>query len=125
MQLAAIIFGVFTAIVCGFQLALAAGAPWGIAAMGGKFPGKFPPAIRVLALVQCLLLTGMAAIILSKAGILFDQFQSSAAKLSWIVVTFGGLTLVGNLATQSKLERIIWAPVAAILVICSLIVALG
>jgi hypothetical protein len=36
---AAIVFSLFTAGVIAFQLALAAGAPWGEYAMGGAYPG--------------------------------------------------------------------------------------
>ena len=38
-QLAAIVYALATAVVVGFQVALAAGAPWGEYAMGGRFPG--------------------------------------------------------------------------------------
>jgi hypothetical protein len=48
-QLAAIVYTLATAVVVGFRLALAAGAPWGEYAMGGRFPGRFPPAMRAAA----------------------------------------------------------------------------
>lgn len=32
-----------------FQLALALGAPWGEYAMGGRYPGRFPPGLRLAA----------------------------------------------------------------------------
>ena len=38
-------------VVVAFQLALAAGAPWAIW-HGRSFPGQFPPALRIAALVQ-------------------------------------------------------------------------
>ncbi|MSP57207.1 MAG: hypothetical protein EXR69_16670, partial [Myxococcales bacterium] len=53
---AAIAYALATALVVGFQVALALGAPWGELAMGGAFPGRFPPAMRVAAVVQGALL---------------------------------------------------------------------
>ena len=47
---AAFLYTVISAGVVAFQLALAAGAPWGAYAMGGAFPGQFPSALRIAAL---------------------------------------------------------------------------
>ena len=40
---AAIVYAATAAGVVAFQVALAAGMPWGEYAMGGAFPGQFPP----------------------------------------------------------------------------------
>ena len=53
----------------GFQVALVAGAPWGAFAMGGAFPGRFPPGARVAALLQGALIALTAAVVLSRAGV--------------------------------------------------------
>ena len=55
IAVAAIIYTIVTAGVVGFQLALALGAPWGAYAMGGAYSGRFPPALRVAAVVQAVL----------------------------------------------------------------------
>ena len=44
---AAILYAVLSAGVVAFQIALAAGAPWGAYAMGGAVPGQLPPALRI------------------------------------------------------------------------------
>lgn len=124
MQIAAFIYSFFTVIVCLFQLALAAGAPWGEAAMGGKYPGKFPTPIRILAIVQFFILALLSLIVLSKSGLILAIYAAIADKLIWVVVAFCALSLLGNLATPSKIERMLWAPVAAALLVTSLIVAL-
>lgn len=49
--LAALAYVLATIVVVAFQVLLALGAPWGSNAMGGRFPGRFPPAMRVLAVV--------------------------------------------------------------------------
>ena len=49
--LAALVFAAPAIGVIAFQLALAFGAPWGSYAMGGAFPGRMPPRMRVAAVV--------------------------------------------------------------------------
>lgn len=49
---AAIVYAVISSVVVAFQIALAAGAPWGEYAMGGAVPGQFPPALRITALIR-------------------------------------------------------------------------
>ena len=66
--LAALVHLVATAIVVSFQLLLALGAPWGEYTMGGRFPGRFPPRMRVLAVVQAVVLSLLALVVLSAAG---------------------------------------------------------
>ena len=48
----AYLFAFLTLIIFLFQIALAAGMPWGHLAMGGRYPGKFPPNMRVGAVIQ-------------------------------------------------------------------------
>ena len=74
-SVAAIIFAIVTVGVVAFQIALAAGAPWGAYAMGGASPGQFPPALRVAAIVQAALLAGMAAVILARAGLVLPGWS--------------------------------------------------
>ena len=63
-RLAAILYAIISFGVIAFQIALAAGAPWGAFAMGGAFPGQFPPALRIGALLQAVLLGALAAVVL-------------------------------------------------------------
>lgn len=120
---AAILYAIVSAVVVSFQVALAAGAPWGAYAMGGASPGQFPPALRVAALVQAVLLVGLAAVVLARAGLVLPGWSRVARRLIWVVVAFSALSLVLNLITPSPGERAIWAPVAALLLISSAIVA--
>jgi hypothetical protein len=121
---AAIIFTVFTGIVILFQGCLAAGLPWGKASMGGKFPGKYPPKMRAVAVINMMLLGFIAAIVLAEAGLMFAQLKTMSGTGIWFVVVFFGMGTIMNTITPSKIERI-WAPVAFIQLITSLVVALG
>lgn len=124
VETAAILFVVLIGIVMVFQLALAAGAPWGSLAMGGKFPGKMPPPMRVSALVQIGVLALLAAIVGSKSGLWLSGWQGFADSAIWGVVAFSFLATVLNLITRSVWERRIWAPVAIMMLVTSIIVAL-
>jgi hypothetical protein len=123
-RIAAVVYAVVSAGVIGFQFALAVGAPWGAYAMGAAFPGRFPMELRVAAAVQALVLTGMAAAVLSRAGLLMPGWPP-ARGLAWVVVGVAAISLVLNLITPSAGERAIWAPVALLLLISSLVVATG
>ncbi len=117
---------IFTAvdlIVVLFQLALAAGAPWGQVAMGGQYPGTFPPALRVAAAVQAGLLLLMAAIVYVRAGLVWPRWFRASRFAIWFVVAFSCVATLLNLITSSAWERRLWAPVAALMLVSSLAVA--
>lgn len=118
-------YAVVSAGVVAFQIALALGAPWGSYAMGAAFPGQFPPALRLTALVQAAVLLLMAAVVLARAGIALRGWLRVSRWLVWVVVAFAAVSLVLNLITPSAGERMIWAPVAFALLVCSLLVATG
>ena len=122
---AAIIFSLLTGVVILFQVALALGAPWGQVAMAGKYPGRLPTQMRVAAVIQVLVLFFLGAVVLTRAGLVFAQWYAASTLLIWGVVAFSALSLVLNLVTPSKWERIIWAPVAAVMLLCSIIVAVS
>ncbi len=122
---AAIGYAVISAGVVAFQIALALGAPWGSYAMGGAFPGQYPPVMRVAAIFQAALVVLMVGVVLSRAGVALPRWSRMSRRLVWLVVAFAGVGLVLNLLTPSASERILWAPVAFLLLVCSLMVATG
>ena len=123
-KVAALLYATISAGVAAFQIALAAGAPWGSYAMGGAFPGQFPPALRIAAIFQATLLVGLAVVVLARAGLILPRWFRASRWLVWVVVGFTALSLVLNLITPSAGERAIWAPVAFLLLISSTAVAL-
>jgi hypothetical protein len=121
---AALLYVAVSGGVVAFQVALAAGAPWGAYAMGGAFPGQFPPVLRIAALVQAALLVGMAAVVMSRVGLLLAGWSHASRWLVWVVVAFAAVSLALNLITPSAGERAIWAPVALLLLASSVVVAM-
>ena len=122
---AAIAFAIAAAGVIGFQVALALGVPWGSYAMGGAFPRKFPPRMRVAALVQAVLLAGTVAIVLSRAGLVLPAWSGVVGWLIWGVVALAVIAAILNAITPSAGERRIWVPVALVMLVSSLVVALA
>jgi len=122
---AALVFAIVAVGVVGFQLALALGAPWGRYAMGGVFPGRLPPPMRVAAVVQAGLIALLAVAVLSAAGLVVPEVAVAFPWLVWVAVVVSALAVVLNALSRSAGERRIWVPVALVLLVSSLFVALG
>jgi|SRR5690606_31388213 len=122
-RLAAFIYGIMSLVVIAFQIVLAAGAPWGEYAMGGSYPGQFPLELRIAAIVQAVILALLALVVLSRAGITLPKWSKTSRWLIWFVVAFSTISLVLNVITPSAGERAIWGPIALIMLISSIIVA--
>jgi hypothetical protein len=121
---AALVFAAAICSVIAFQVALALGAPWGEYAMGGRFR-TFPPRMRVAAVVQAVVLALLAVIVLSAAGVVVPALTDGRPWLAWVPVAISAVSLVLNLITPSARERRIWAPIGAVMLVSSLIVALA
>lgn len=119
----AITNAITTGVVIIFQACLAIGLPWGAASMGGKYPGKYPKKMRIVAVVNMFILAFLMATVLVNAGLLLPQFFSFSEIAIWFVVVFYGMGTVLNTITPSKIERI-WAPVAAIQLVTTFMVAI-
>jgi hypothetical protein len=121
--IAAYIFTLFTVFVVIFQFALALGAPWGEIAMGGKFPGRFPSQMRIVALGLMSLHLFIALIVLIRSGLIISGYFELSKLIIWFIVVLYVIATILNIITPSKKERILWAPISVILLICSYIVA--
>ncbi|MEX0970718.1 MAG: hypothetical protein WD046_09780 [Paracoccaceae bacterium] len=86
-----------------FQLALAAGAPWGVAAWGGQNPGRLPRHLRIASLVNI-------AVFLLAIWALLGAL--TPGWLLWSLTAFFGLGILMNLISRSRVERLLWTPVA-------------
>ena len=91
--------------------------------MGGKYPGVYPKKMRVVAVVNMILLIVLLMIVLVNAGLIIQRFMTFSEIAIWFVVGFYGLGTALNTITPSKIERI-WAPVAAIQLFTTFMVAI-
>jgi hypothetical protein len=124
-QIAGYIYSILMIIVILFQFCLAIGLPWGEASMGGKFPGKYPPKMRIVAFLNLLILSFMVVIVLVHANLVFPQLKAVAKMGIWLVVAFSIVAVILNTITPSKIERKIWAPITVIQLTACVIVALN
>ena len=121
---AAVMAAVGFVLVASFQVALALGAPWGKAAWGGAHE-RLPNGLRIASSFAGVLWLAAALVVLARAGYEWSPLPFSVARWgTWVLV---GMLLLGtlmNLASRSRLERLIQTPIAAILSILCLLVAL-
>ena len=125
MTVAAIVAVVLLAVIVAFQAALALGAPWGRAAWGGAHE-RLPTGLRIASGFAVVLWLVAALVVLTRAGYEWSPVPSSVAR--WGVWVLSGMLRVGtlmNLASRSRLERLIQTPIAAVLSILCLLVALA
>ena len=80
--------------------------------------------MRVVAALNMLILAFMAAVVLSEANLMFPQLNKISEIGIWVIIVFFAIGTIMNTITPSKIERI-WAPVALIQLITSLIVAIS
>ncbi len=123
IRMSAFVYALASGVVAAFQIALALGAPWGSFAMGGAFPGQYPPLMRVTAVVLALILALMAGVVLARAGVALPRWSRSSRWLVWVIVAYGAIGTILNLITPSGGERLLWAPVAAVMFVSALVVA--
>ena len=85
-RIAGFIFLIIGAGVFAFQVALALGVPWGTYAMGGAYPGQFPPAMRLASAIQALLWVLFVGKVLARADITFRRLARASRWMVWVVV---------------------------------------
>ncbi len=124
-DLAAIAYLMLTVAAVGFHIALALGAPWGELTMGGRHPGVLPPVLRLVAAGQAIILSLLAFIVLSRAGLVLPEATADSPMIVWFPVVVSGFSAWLNLTTPSRRERRIWAPVTIAMFVASLVVAIS
>jgi len=75
--------------------------------------------------LQAVLLVFLAFVVFSRTGMVPRRRAGASDRLIWLVIALSAFSLVLNLITPSKGERVIWAPVAAVLLACSVTVAVA
>ena len=120
------IAAVLLVAVAAVQVLLAVGAPFGHISWGGRHHGKLPDKLRVGSGVAAVILLLAALIALAQGGLIswspIPEGWLTAA--TWLLAGFLVLNTLGNLSSESRFEKIVFAPVTAVLVVLLVILAL-
>jgi hypothetical protein len=92
--------------------------------MGGAFKGTYPLEMRVAAVLQVVLYAAIGAIVLARAGVALPKLRVLARWLIWPIVALFGAAVVLNFISPSVGERLLWTPVAIVVLLLGLRVAL-
>jgi hypothetical protein len=111
-------------VTIAFQLALAAGAPWGTLTWGGRFPGRLPTTMRAVAMFSALLLSAFGAIVAGRGELLPAGWVPQSGTWIWLVVAYCAVGVLANATTPSTWERRVWLPIVLGMLGSSLVVAL-
>jgi hypothetical protein len=115
-----------TLIVSLFQIALAAGVPWGAYAYGGARVGKLPVGFRINSVVAAVVMFAISGHYLAQLGVFTPLLDSAGnSVVNWVLVAFTGLSAIANNITRSKLERAAWGIPTILMFVSALFVALN
>ncbi|MZR13998.1 hypothetical protein GQE99_13330 [Maritimibacter sp. DP07] len=120
VTLAGAVFCLLALVVELFQMALALGAPLGHLAMGGRWTGRLPVALRAGAVIQGGVMVAMARVAAGASGLLVPV---GPGWLIWVAVAVMGLSTLMNNITPSRPERRLWGPVTVIMFLALILVA--
>jgi hypothetical protein len=108
-----------------FQGALVLGAPLGRFAWGGQHR-VLPTKLRAGSVAAVLIYGVMAAVVLARADLWRQELSETMLRTAtWVVVAYLLLGVAGNLASRSKSERMVMAPVSAVLGVLTAVVAMN
>ena len=113
----------------GFQAALAAGAPWGAAAYGGRAArpdGTLPAGYRAGSALTVGFLVAAGYLVLLRGGVVgtADSSDGRLTTVLWVLAALFAVNTAGNLAGRHPVEK--WGMgglTAALAVLCALLAA--
>lgn len=115
---------ILLAAVSVLQIMLAAGAPLGRFAFGGRYEGSLPGGLRAVSAAALVILGIGAFYLMVDAGILTSEdYREMAGVGTWVYAGFFLLNALANVSSRSRVETLVMTPVAALLCACFAVVA--
>jgi hypothetical protein len=112
-------------LIAVFQAALALGAPLGHAAWGGR-QARLSTRLRIGSAVAVVFWIVAAMIVLGRAGFEVSPFPDVVERWgTWVLVVLLPVGALMNIASSSRWERYLWGPLALVLAVLTLVVALN
>lgn len=126
MKFAAVLATVLLVGLSFFQIALAAGAPWGAASWGGTHAGTLPRGLRIASgLAGVVVYPLLILVTLAAAGIVeVSWLPVPGAGWMWVLTAFFAVGTLANLASRSRIERW-WGPVSGVVAGCCAVIAVS
>ncbi|HMP41961.1 MAG TPA: hypothetical protein PKA05_16400 [Roseiflexaceae bacterium] len=110
-------------VIITLQLLLALGILPVTMAWGGS-QTVLTPALQLAHVIAALLLAGFAYVIRRRAGLLVRAHPSRLIKiLAWVITGFMFLNTLGNFASSSTAEKLVFGSLTVVLAIASLLVS--
>lgn len=106
------------------QLLVASGLPYGRFVWGGTHR-VLPHGLRVGSAASVLVYAGLAALLLSRAGVLPAGDSAAVIVLTWVVFAFFAASVALNAISRSPAERWTMTPASLLLAAATLVIALG
>jgi len=123
IQTVANISTILFAVVIVLQILLALGILPISMAWGGR-RSQLTPSLRIASLVAVVLLGVFIYVIRYRAGLLGVMPIPMVIKIfSWVITAFMAFNTLGNIASSSKMEKLIFAPITILLTLACLIVS--
>ncbi|GAA4754056.1 hypothetical protein GCM10023328_41770 [Modestobacter marinus] len=122
-MLAAVVGVVLLGCLAVFQVSLIAGAPLGRFAWGGQHV-VLPRGLRIGSAVSIVLYGVFAALLLQVAGALDVLPRGVADVAIWVLTGYFTLGVLMNAASRSRRECLVMTPVALVLALVCLVLAL-
>jgi hypothetical protein len=108
-----------------FQILLALGLPLGHAAFGGT-KAVLPAKMRAASVISALLFVAAFYVVLARGGLFGLAGESTPVRIAiWVFAAIFGVSTLANIASRSRWERFLMAPVGLVLTACCVAVALG
>lgn len=125
LSISVVIFSISALVISTLQMGLMLGAPWGDFAMGGMHPGRFSVRLRISAAVQLgIIILSWLLVMVRECLFLSEYFEPSRFAI-WFVVGLFAISTILNIITQSKKERMLGAPIAMMMFLSSLSIAMS
>lgn len=125
LSISVVIFSISALVISLLQTGLMLGAPWGECAMGGVHPGRFPVKLRISAAVQLGIIMLSWLLVLVRARVVLSEHFEPSRFAIWFVVGLFAISSVLNIITSSRKERILGAPIAMMMFLSSLSIAMS
>lgn len=124
MNILGVILSFFLAIFAAFHALLFLGLPLGEASWGGKQGKVLPPKFRIASFFASIFFVFSIAIVLSETRAINWVSGDFSNGYVWFLAGFTAIGTIMNTISPSKKERL-WAPIAGIMLILSLLIQLA